>query len=242
MAEVYWIRRPDHTDILSQGYIGQTKYTAQQRFRNHVSDSKSAKGSSAIRSALRKYGEEGVIVETLVVCSPEYAVWLENKLRPTRGIGWNMAIGGEYPAGNRVVSEETREKMRKASRERANTEEFKERISRSNSERVVSEETREKIGAASRGRKRTRESVERSTRGRFYSGMKKNVETYSIADLLYSKFLGGTTYYYAEKELGRKTGSLQKIFLLFEKGWIPTEDEVWRETYLTNEKEPLDGT
>ena len=208
MAEVYWIRLPEHTDMLSEGYIGYTKHTAEQRFYNHKKDAEGARNGSVIGRALRKYGVDGVILETIVVCSPEYAVWLENKLRPTGGIGWNISAGGEYPSKDRVVSLETRRKL----------------------------------SEAAKGRKLPQESIEKTNRGRFYHHMKKNVETYSIADSLYQMFLEGTTYYYAEKGLGRKYGSLQRIFQHFAKGWVPIEDEVWRDTYLTNDKEASNGS
>lgn len=98
MAEVYWIRLPEHTDILTQGYIGVTTKTAQERFTSHVNASKlNKKHHLKISYAIRKYGAENLVVQTLVICDDDYSLVLEEKLRPCKEIGWNLAKGGSKP-------------------------------------------------------------------------------------------------------------------------------------------------
>lgn len=96
--EVYWIHLPEHTDILTQGYVGLTKQGAKKRFWSHKNSAKHPGSSHKIISkAFNKYGDK-IIVTTLVVCDKDYAKFFENKLRPTDFIGWNMNAGGYIPS------------------------------------------------------------------------------------------------------------------------------------------------
>jgi len=95
MAEVYWIHLPEHTDMFSQGYIGFTSKTTKERYAFHLYKCRANKDNIVICNAIRKYGEENIIVDTLCKCSNEYGLWLEGKLRPLAETGWNMAMGGD---------------------------------------------------------------------------------------------------------------------------------------------------
>ena len=96
--EVYWIHLPEHTDILTQGYVGLTKQGTKKRFWSHKNSAKHPRSSHKIISkAFNKYGDK-IIVTTLVVCDKDYAKFFENKLRPTDFIGWNMNAGGYIPS------------------------------------------------------------------------------------------------------------------------------------------------
>jgi len=97
MAEVYWIHLKEHIDMSTCGYIGYTSKTAKERYLQHVNYSKSpSKKKDIIHKAILKYGDE-LIVETLIKGTPEYCLWLEEKLRPTNKIGWNIVKGGGVP-------------------------------------------------------------------------------------------------------------------------------------------------
>lgn len=259
MAEVYWIRLPEHTDVFTQGYVGITIKTAEVRFNGHVHFSKNSGNSSLIGNVIRKYGRENLVLETLVICSPEYSVWLENILRPDKGIGWNMAAGGEYPAKNRVISELAKENMRKAQLGRKHPEEVKKKIGEANSRRVWTEESRAKaskskighkkspetllkMSLASTGRSQSEESIEKTKVGKFYFYLKKNRSVYSRAQELYDHYVSGLTYSKTENLLGFKRGSLQRIFDYFNKGWNPSEDSIWKEEYLIQNKESINGS
>ena len=89
---VYWIRCTDHTDIMSQGYIGVSK-DAKRRFTEH---SKS-KQNRHLRFAGEKYGWDNLIKSEILISTEEYCLDIERKLRPTDGIGWNCTTGGGKP-------------------------------------------------------------------------------------------------------------------------------------------------
>lgn len=96
--EVYWIHLPEHSDILTQGYVGLTKKTGRKRFTSHRNNSTKPKHAhKVISKAFKKYGDR-IIVTTLLVCNKEYAKFFENRLRPTDFIGWNMNAGGYTPS------------------------------------------------------------------------------------------------------------------------------------------------
>lgn len=95
MAEVYWLRLPEHTDMFSEGYIGITSKTTKERFRTHLKEAnRKDRKKYRIHNALAKY-KDIVIVETLVICDDDYAIDLEAKLRPDPKIGWNTVAGGQ---------------------------------------------------------------------------------------------------------------------------------------------------
>lgn len=99
MAEVYWIHCPEHTDFLSQGYIGVTSRTSALRYAEHLYKSKT--DSWPLHNAINKHKDE-LIVETLVISDLEYAYEIEAKLRPVANIGWNLSEGGYNKPTGRI--------------------------------------------------------------------------------------------------------------------------------------------
>jgi len=98
VAEVYWIHLPEHTDVFSEGYVGVTTKTSADRFLEHVSAARwKQKKKLKISNAICKYGEDNLIVDTLVFCEIDYALQVEARLRPEENIGWNLAKGGSRP-------------------------------------------------------------------------------------------------------------------------------------------------
>jgi hypothetical protein len=92
---VYWIHRPEHTDIFTQGYVGITSKTVEIRYKQHIAASTPNGNSLPINKAIRKYGES-LVVDTIVIGSIEYCAEIENKLRPHSWIGYNVHPGGAY--------------------------------------------------------------------------------------------------------------------------------------------------
>lgn len=97
MAFIYWIHLKEHTDIFTQGYVGYTTKTVDRRFSEHVrfiktNDTK--RSSPVLYNAANKYGLENLVVSTIVECDTDYALYLENALRPKDKIGWNLMVGG----------------------------------------------------------------------------------------------------------------------------------------------------
>ena len=83
---VYWIRLPEHTDILTQGYVGVSVSGSELRFRRHI---KCAENGSKliVHVAIRKYCDK-IIIEDVVFADPEYCLELEFKLTRTRVPRW----------------------------------------------------------------------------------------------------------------------------------------------------------
>ena len=91
--EVYWIHLPEHVDIWTQGYVGITCRGVRRRFSEHKYSRKSIVGR-----AIHKYGVENLVVDTVCVADEDYALYLENFLRPTENIAWNIRAGGTKSA------------------------------------------------------------------------------------------------------------------------------------------------
>ena len=90
---VYWIHKPEHTDIFTEGYVGITSKTVDKRFRQHVAAAKTGLKDYPIYKAILKYGDS-LVVDTIVIASMDYCAELELQLRPHEGIGYNILKGG----------------------------------------------------------------------------------------------------------------------------------------------------
>jgi ribosomal protein L37AE/L43A/predicted GIY-YIG superfamily endonuclease len=89
---VYWICHPDHTDMMSQGYVG-----ISHRVHRRMIEHKSSKQNRHLRFAIDKYGWDNLVKKVVLVASKDYCVDVEKKLRPNDGIGWNLVSGGGLP-------------------------------------------------------------------------------------------------------------------------------------------------
>lgn len=167
--------------ITGKSYIG-SSVNIYGRWKNHKNELKRNKhGNSKLQRAWNKYGSEVWEWKILRECGEFKLDWLEafwmDSLNSVQN-GYNLNI---LKLRNRVVSEETRAKLRgKRSEEtiakmkgRGVSEETKQKIGNAKREkpisentlkalrnRVISEETRRKIGESGRGRKLTEEQLE----------------------------------------------------------------------------------
>lgn len=92
---VYWIHRPEHTDIFTEGYVGITNGKARERWAEHRRSSRKNPDVHCvvINHAIRKHPD--LIYEVVVVADTrEYCERIEGLLRPTNNIGYNIARGG----------------------------------------------------------------------------------------------------------------------------------------------------
>jgi hypothetical protein len=92
---VYWIHKPEHTDITKQGYVGITHKRIRDRWVDHKSSSRRNPDANCavVNRAIRKHPD--LIYEVVLVADTrEYCERIEGLLRPTNNIGYNIARGG----------------------------------------------------------------------------------------------------------------------------------------------------
>jgi len=94
LAYVYWIHLPTHTDILTQGYVGVTSLSVKDRYTRHLSAANS-KGITRIINAIKSH-KDILVCDTLISGDIDYCYYMENTLRSSEKIGWNLATGGKY--------------------------------------------------------------------------------------------------------------------------------------------------
>ncbi len=136
---VYWIRCQDHTDMMSQGYIGVSK-NAEARFTQHFKRTQ----NRHLKFAIEKYGWDNLVKTQILIADQEYCLDIERKLRPVGGIGWNCVAGGGKPplaVGNKFklgipawnkglkMSDKTRAKVSAAAKEQMQRAGMKELLS-----------------------------------------------------------------------------------------------------------------
>ena len=93
---VYWVHRPEHTDILRQGYVGISK-----RFERRIWEHLNLNQNRHLKNAIKKYGWDSLVKEKVLIGKEDYCLEIEAKLRPADKIGWNLVKGGNKPPVNR---------------------------------------------------------------------------------------------------------------------------------------------
>lgn len=256
MAEVYWIRLPEHQNVSSEGYIGITSKTAKGRFIEHINSSNlNKKKHLKISYAIKKHGAENLILDVLVICEDEYALWLEEKLRPSENIGWNLAKGGSKPPvrsgpmstefslklslanKGRKVSQETRNKISATLKGSVLSQQAKLNISEGNKKRIAEFGLNENSVTAMRDgflKSRKKDYPEPGFWKDFKksSARYKSVQTADKAYELYVERLGILTAadvanYVLIDIKGDALTYIRKILNYFAGGWIPEKDPLW---------------
>ena len=204
MAFVYWIRKKEHTDIFTQGYVGITSKTVEERYKRHRENANCVNPvDNILYKAMLKYGSDNLVVSTLVECSYEYASNLEKKLRPERYIGWNIAIGGADPTRlGQNHSPETKEKMRAAK--------LGKKQSKTHIDKVVAH-------------RMNKSPWDRPT---------ANKETWRYADIYYLAWLSCKSHETVSRKLKISVGTLNSVFRNFENGYNPFLDPSWISVFL----------
>lgn len=118
MYKIYWIKYPEHTNPLTEGYIGLTSQNVEDRFAEHKHNRKNKLLSNRCRK------ENVTIVCLHDNLSKEEARLLEQSYRPELNIGWNINVGGDLPPtrknkiGEKTIlkGEARTEKQKEASR------------------------------------------------------------------------------------------------------------------------------
>lgn len=166
---VYWYHLAEHADVYTQGYVG---VTTNLSYRD-AAHKRYPTGSIILRNAFAKYGEENIIKDILKTTSITEAYQYEKHLRPTKEIGWNIAIGGGLPPDvtGHTDSEETKRKrndaVRKTKAKRHYPNKFKGTTGR------YTQEQRDHLGSFHKGKvisETHKESVrEKLSRGKNYN-------------------------------------------------------------------------
>ena len=136
---VYWIRRADHTDLMTQGYVG-----VSGRFDRRMWEHFKLNGNRHLNFAIEKYGWDNLIKTKILIADQDYCLDTERKLRPADNVGWNCVAGGGKPPlaiGNKfrlgipswnkgkIMSLETRQKISAAAKEQWEREGMRELLS-----------------------------------------------------------------------------------------------------------------
>lgn len=207
---VYWIRIAEHNDIFSQGYVGVTSQTVKLRFSQHLYKAKKNK-NLPLCNAIRKYGKENLIVETILIGTEDYVYDVEKILRPRNRIGWNCAQGGDKSSLGRVPKKRTKSHCLN--------------LSNSLKGRTFTEEHRKSI---SESKKKSWSLKER----RIGDSSTTNHDVWSVADQIYADRVDGLTSRQISEKYGFKQSSIHSmIYIHFKKGWVPTKDALWLKTY-----------
>jgi len=233
MAEVYWIRLAEHTDMFSEGYIGITSKTTAERFKSHIKESKRRdRKRYRINNVVAKYLDV-LEVDTLVICSDDYAIELEAKLRPTPKIGWNITAGGQNVKLVRDVKETL-----------AHTEEAKDKM-RVLQKKSWQDNRETKIASIIKRRKPLDWPVDsngcriRLWKSDRYTEMASTPQ-WGLADKFYEFYKSVETcdaisllneFSYSE----RKKTWFQKLLRYFDGGWNPLTDPLWLEDFKNKE-------
>ena len=136
-------------------YVGQTCYTLEVRKSHHIHDSK-RKEPCYFHRAIRKYGAENFIWETVCLClSKNEADTKESEFikafKAKVPIGYNLTDGGEGGLGF-SLSKEARMKLRLVNLGKCASAETRAKMSASMKGRVCTPKTREKLRIASTGK------------------------------------------------------------------------------------------
>lgn len=102
--------------INGKSYVGQTKFTIEERQLTHIANSKKSK--SYFHKAVRKYGFENFKWETLYTCEDKYLDFMEEffiRAFNTFESGYNLTTGGE---GGYIRSEKTKKLISEAAKKR----------------------------------------------------------------------------------------------------------------------------
>jgi group I intron endonuclease len=98
-AVIYWIHLPKHTEPTTEGYIGVAKDVG-KRLKGHLADITKGKHNNLhLVNAVNKYGWDSLVKDIWLFGEEAYCYEMEERLRPKKAIGWNIAPGGHRGPG-----------------------------------------------------------------------------------------------------------------------------------------------
>lgn len=211
MAKVYWIHLPEHTDMFSEGYVGVTERGINERMAENAYSAKAERVScSELYSTFRERGRESLVVEVLVIAEVDYAFSIEEKLRPSPNIGWNIAAGGcrSGKGRNKPKTESQKEYMRNLLTGTTRSERTREKMSES--QILWNKENPRKVGVSNGA----------------------NPRVWGKADEIFTMYhLGHTQREICEKLSFEKLSNITQIWKQLKEGWNPMNDSSWTDRY-----------
>ena len=156
IKEVYWIHTKDHSDIFSEGYIGVSNNAKTRWKSGHQWQVKNNMHPNIrLTNAINEHGWNNLVMEVILIADSDYCHNIEQKLRPSEEIGWNLAIGGGKPPVAKFRGEDYVSPLKGVSRSTPWM------IGRTPSNKGVrsSKEACAKMSIAGKGRKQTPEQI-----------------------------------------------------------------------------------
>lgn len=112
-AAIYWIHLPEHTDYHTQGYIGVSK-RPRPRMKKHISDCvEGTHYNKHLLHAVNKYDKDSLVQDIILFGEENFCYEVENTLRPSKSIGWNIAPGGHRGPGRPIGSRLSKKSIEK---------------------------------------------------------------------------------------------------------------------------------
>ena len=159
-ASVYWIRKPNHTDLTKEGYIGVARNVSGRLIRHKNLALRGQHPNNLLQEVLL---QDDTILEVIFSGNETECYSKESELRPNYRIGWNIVPGGH--GGSTTLGMKYSEEFRKKRSEimkgnsiakgnhKPKSEEHRKKISIGITGRVVSEEQKRKQSIAMKRKK-----------------------------------------------------------------------------------------
>ena len=120
---VYWIRKVEHTNIYTEGYVG-VSTNVERRWRELITEARANRHpNSFLCNIINEHYQDNLIFEIVYLSNEDNCYNYEEMLRPETNIGWNLRSGG--PVGK--MSEEGRKAISAKALGKKLTEKEKER-------------------------------------------------------------------------------------------------------------------
>jgi hypothetical protein len=248
MAYVYWLHLPEHSDPKSEGYIGITGGTVEDRFAEHVRKAK-GKGNLHVHNAIRKYGDQ-IKVSVLHEDSIEFCELLEWAYRPHRQIAWNIMPGGSPSSIGVEKAEGAKLNMRDKARRGERHHYYGKKLSKDHVQRMIesrrgqvrSVEHCKSLSSALTGREFSethKAAISKAAKAKHpWQNPTCNKQIWVKADEIFNKYSEGLRDSALAKAFSVNHNKIAALSRKFKSGWIPQEDPAWlqfKEQYLTEQ-------
>lgn len=214
---LYWICKNTDNDIFTQGYVG-ISVNPESRWKSHLYKASTTNKNHKLYNALSKYKNDYAL-KILVCGSLDYCYDLEFKLRPTRNIGLNHAIGGHYTSKGRLTYSYTEDVKLKISegvkRAYRENKDFADKQRACRKGKKASDLTRQRMSEASHKTDKTK-----------WKNSQADRELWLKAEVYYQIYMRDVSISpkkFADK-CGLPFGKIGSLLRNFRKGWNPAED------------------